>query len=226
MCVLFAGFFLNPLFIAQFSASALQIESEEIDSLIKSLYVKRVKVGLHLPSNSDELVFVDELQSPTSDVVDSVKERLLRMAKQSASLRTTVIQRLLTVLERSERDRSYSEIGASVWYCAFEVFGELRAEKAIDIMVRHLNFRDKVITLSLHYAVVYQVVKIGQPAVPRLVQALYDEKPSVRGLAAVALGEIRGKEAEEALKDALLTESDGLVINNIKVALSKLSRKE
>ncbi|MFC4767634.1 tRNA epoxyqueuosine(34) reductase QueG [Effusibacillus consociatus] len=45
-------------------------------------------------------------------------------------------------------------------------------------------------------------------AVPKLIELLQDERPEIRGTAAWALGRIGGKEAEQAVKTALLAESD------------------
>ncbi len=60
----------------------------------------------------------------------------------------------------------------------------------------------------------------GDPlAVPALVNALSDYEPLVRGHAAWALGRIGGEQAIEALKNALMVESDEVVRKEIEYAL-------
>ncbi|MDQ6644180.1 MAG: tRNA epoxyqueuosine(34) reductase QueG [Chloroflexota bacterium] len=59
-----------------------------------------------------------------------------------------------------------------------------------------------------------------QQAVPALIGALHDYEPLVRGHAAWALGRINGKQAQQALQAALLTEEDKEVQQEIRCALA------
>ena len=58
-------------------------------------------------------------------------------------------------------------------------------------------------------------------AVPALLRALKTGDPLVRGHAAWALGEIGGGDANEGLLSALLTETDGSVKDEIRLAVKR-----
>jgi len=59
-----------------------------------------------------------------------------------------------------------------------------------------------------------------QRSVPALIAALHDAEPLVRGHAAWALGQLGGDQARQALEDALITEGDEEVRNEIRCALA------
>jgi epoxyqueuosine reductase len=59
-----------------------------------------------------------------------------------------------------------------------------------------------------------------QRAVPALIAALHDAEPLVRGHAAWALGQLGGEQARQALEDALQSEDDAEVQNEIRCALA------
>ncbi|HVB62903.1 MAG TPA: tRNA epoxyqueuosine(34) reductase QueG [Ktedonobacteraceae bacterium] len=59
-----------------------------------------------------------------------------------------------------------------------------------------------------------------QRAVPALSAALHDTEPLVRGHAAWALGQLGGAQAQQALEDALISESNEEVQNEIRCALA------
>jgi len=59
-----------------------------------------------------------------------------------------------------------------------------------------------------------------QRAVPALIAALHDAEPLVRGHAAWALGQLGGEQAQQSLEDALTSESDAEVQNEIRCALA------
>ncbi len=59
-----------------------------------------------------------------------------------------------------------------------------------------------------------------QRSVSALIAALHDAEPLVRGHAAWALGQLGGEQARQALEDALITEGDEEVRNEIRCALA------
>ncbi|MGB8348323.1 MAG: tRNA epoxyqueuosine(34) reductase QueG [Ktedonobacteraceae bacterium] len=61
-----------------------------------------------------------------------------------------------------------------------------------------------------------------QRAVPALSAALHDAEPLVRGHAAWALGQLGGEQAQQSLEDALISESDEEVQNELRCALGML----
>jgi HEAT repeat protein len=97
---------------------------------------------------------------------------------------------------------------------------ELRATEAIGELVRQLNYNDGAAGLSLaRWPVVRALIKIGDAAVPEFSRALNEGTQSIRGFAALALGEIRGPEARRTLERALGTERDESVRASIRRAL-------
>jgi hypothetical protein len=70
------------------------------------------------------------------------------------------------------------------------------------LLVRHLDYTNGIAGLSdSHLPAVRALTKIGKPAIPALSDALADPKPSSRGNALLALGEIGGPEATRLLKE-------------------------
>jgi hypothetical protein len=102
---------------------------------------------------------------------------------------------------------------ATKWVAAVRLLGELRATEAIDALVENLDQSGQnAVTLSINFRPVRgAVIKIGEPAIPRLISALSNPKPSIRYEAAWALNEIGGSEAMKALKSAAASESDEYV---------------
>ncbi len=64
------------------------------------------------------------------------------------------------------------------------------------------------ITSSVGYIAMNGIIKIGEPAVEPLKQALKDENNTIRELSAIALGEIRDGRAKEALVQTLKDEDE------------------
>ena len=92
------------------------------------------------------------------------------------------------------------------------------------MLVEHLDYTKPLMDLTLASAPsIRAVIKIGNPSVPKLVEVLFAGKPSTRGAAAIALGQIGGEQAKEALNSALRRETESTVIDEIKNSLSLLS---
>jgi len=70
------------------------------------------------------------------------------------------------------------------------------------------------------------LVKIGEPAVEPLIQALKDEDDTARELAAAALANIGDTRAVEPLIQALKTDKNKEVREDVKKALEKLKAEE
>ena len=63
---------------------------------------------------------------------------------------------------------------------------------------------------------------IGDPtALPALMEALHNDNPIIREHAAWAIGKIRKEETIEVLKQALVTESDPTVLNEIQLTITE-----
>lgn len=159
------------------------------------------------------------LASSKREIRDHSRERLLNRAKVSTVSRASVIRAVLGVLDDPNAR-------FDTWAAAAQVLGELKATEAIDSLIRHLERNDGIVGFSsIHFPAFRAVLNIGPPAIPKLAKALSDGAPSIRQLAAQALGVIGGNEAKNALGQTLEVEKDGDVIRSIQIALSDIQRK-
>lgn len=165
---------------------------------------------------------VDDLYSANLSTATQAKEKVLTMARQSRTNRNEIIRNLLAVFD----DPRTEQVGySSAWYASAELLGDLKAEEAINALVRHLDYTNGVAGLSLsHFPAAKALTKIGRPAVPALSVALADPRPSMRENAARALGEIGGPEAAEVLKNAVKSEKDSDVRFYIAKALEAATK--
>ena len=84
---------------------------------------------------------------------------------------------------------------ADAWMAAVKVLGKLRATEALDVLVDHLDRTGQNgFLMSIHIRPVYSaLVNMGEPAVPKLIEALAHPKRDVRMVAAWVLFSIRIK---------------------------------
>lgn len=152
------------------------------------------------------------------------KKRLLATANKSAARRGIVIQLLIEIADSV--DEEHPTVRFAVWRDAVDLLGRLRAYEAIDVLIRHLDHNDGTIGLSAsHTPTARALVRIGEPAVPKLTEALLESSTIVRASAAQALGDIGGDQATEALERALKTETDDGVRRWLEIALSCAQRR-
>ena len=167
------------------------------------------------------------IKGPRGEVQTQVKQKLLILAQESPELRDKVIHALIDVLEDLSRHKKFTGYSA-VWFCASDLLGELAAVEALDILVRHLDYNPGHTTLSLSmWPTVRAVIKIGEPAIPKLEEALFKAESSFtyRSNAAKALGMIGGNRAKEILERASSTETNEYVLREIANSLSYILRK-
>jgi HEAT repeat protein len=111
------------------------------------------------------------------------------------------------------------------WYDAARILGALRATEAIDLLIKYLDFSDAIVRFAVsRRPAVHALIQIGEPAVPKLINALLDRKREIRRNAAEALGFIGGRQAREGLLRALITENDEGITREINRALSNIAR--
>lgn len=174
------------------------------------------------------------------------------MANQSADARSAVIQVLINVVD-DEVNREEALLSTK-WTASVEVLGELQALEAIDALVKYLTASGLALTIEPHPRPAKDaLLKIGKPAIPRLIQALSTEgairyeaidtlaeiepvavpqliealanaNPYIRGGAAVALGMIGGQAAKDAINQALKKETNSKAEADFKYALDYIHR--
>jgi len=191
-------------------------------------------------------------EGPGAETQVRVRTRLVEIAGESAESRANVIEALIEVLQTPPR-RAFDER----WVTAVGVLGELRATEAVDILAENLDQTGQNgILISLHFRpVAFAMARIGEPAIPRLIKALSDQKPGIRDQAAAVLsmigqpaidklieglfkpdarniGEIAftlarigGEPARKAIERAIGTETDPTALMELKHARSKMRRR-
>jgi HEAT repeat protein len=114
----------------------------------------------------------------------------------------------------------------TVRYLAARTLGEIKDERAVEVLIPALKDEGSIIGNHISYVRVKAAEalgKIGEPAVELLIQALNDDDNNVRYLAAWALGEIRDKRAVESLNQ-LLNDSDANVRETAKESMKKIRK--
>jgi HEAT repeat protein len=112
----------------------------------------------------------------------------------------------------------------NVWQEACDVFGRLKATEAIDLLIERLGWSSGS-TSSMSSPGADALILIGQPSVHKLSEALLrsNASPAVRYYATVALGEIGGPRARDALNLALKVETERGIKRTMEEYLSKLT---
>jgi len=161
---------------------------------------------------------------PSLEDQRQVPARLLEIAHESAESRAKVIERLIDVVEDPAAQDEWPI--ATAWMTAVDLLGALRATEAMDVLVENLNRTGQNgIILSIHIRPVYSaLVKIGEPAVPKLIEALSHPKPSIRTEAAWLLFTILKNKARAALEAAYQIEKDEEVKKAFKNVIDRIEQ--
>jgi HEAT repeats len=109
---------------------------------------------------------------------------------------------------------------------AASLLASLKATEAIDILIRSLHLDAQGFISINHHPICSAIIQIGKPAVPKLIEALSNERPKIRSESASALGSIGGDEAKKALEDALKTEGDESVRRVIAGTLTEMQAQK
>jgi len=104
----------------------------------------------------------------------------------------------------------------------------LKATEALDLLIANIDFTDgwSASISEHHFPALAAILRIGQPAIPKLQIALNnDSKPHRRKFAAFGIAYIGGAQAKTALKGAMSGENDPCVKNFLKVSLQAFDNK-
>ena len=170
----------------------VQSHGDEIDSLLERL--RPVKTYEEATTRTEV---------PNIETQQNIQDSLMSIAEQTPESRAEVVEALIRTVQdpqvRAEGVIAYR------WTMAVNVLGELKAPEAIDILIANLGETGQNgIVISLGYHPVAQaLVKIGEPAIPRLMEVWSsDNDDEIRHQAEVALVNI-GKPAIPVMQDAL-----------------------
>jgi hypothetical protein len=194
------------------------------------------------------------ISPPESSTIERVRVRLIQIAKESPSSRKSVITALIAVLNNPKGDFDFGDVER--WRIAVALLGELRAREAIDDLVRNINWTSYNSVPHPPPPVRTALVRIGAPAVPRLLSLLSDPNeftrleasetlgeigepsldgllevleragPSTRAASAHAVGLIGGARARDAIEKALSLETDILVREELEYAVKTMDYME
>jgi HEAT repeat protein len=187
---------------------------------------------------------------PTSATQSSVRAELLKLTAESTESRAQVIEALIKVAKEKPVKVELPFDTDYKWTIAVNLLAELRAIEAINVLVENLDKTGEINVIStIHYRPVSTALEaIGEPAVPRLIEALSDNNPKIqlhaastlagigkpafikliealhssnintRGGAALAIGWIGGKKARIAIEKAMARETNEEVLKNLQYA--------
>ena len=115
---------------------------------------------------------------------------------------------------------------ADAWMAAVKVLGKLRATEALDVLVDHLDRTGQNgFLMSIHIRPVYSaLVNMGEPAVPKLIEALSHPKRDVRMEAAWVLFSINKDQAKTALELSCQNEKDEEVTRRFKSVIERIEQ--
>jgi HEAT repeat protein len=170
----------------------------------------------------DERYFV-RLQAARalSQMGDAALDQLLEMSNSSTpSTREAAVEALGSGGSSRALDRvidALSDSNSNVRAAAVRALGESASERGVAPLLTLM--RDESSTLRAQASV--SLARLGPVALPKLVAALRDSKPSVRQLAAEALGEIGSREAVAPLVELIETDTSGARLEAI-TALGKI----
>jgi len=166
---------------------------DEIVQLIQRL--RRVTVG-------------NSRSGPSPEDQSQVPEELLKIAGRSAESRAKVIDRLMDVVEDLSAREEWPI--ATRWMEAVMVLGQLKAVEAVDLLINNLDHSGQNgIALSINIDPPRRALaEIGEPAVPKLVEALTHPNHYIRTRAAWILCEIEKERARDPIQAALEKETD------------------
>jgi hypothetical protein len=240
---------LNILLLLSLALSGAQAHEEKRDRSVTENDIAEAKELLRQIPWPDSII--DGV--PHSDRIDRIREQLLLLAKRSDASRKSVIDLLVLVLKQERVAVDFDEMNR--WRFAAALLGELNATEAIDDLVRSIQ-RPHAIEPNLEASDRYALVRIGAPAVPRLLRALSESNtyfpwviaetlsqigtPAVDGLlsilaegqpvaragAAYALARIGGPKVRDAIKWALHVENDSDAAKYLEDAIKLLEHVE
>lgn len=158
-----------------------------------------------------------------------VGESLLRKAKTASGCRTQVVQALVSSMAQATNPAGNHYENFFLWVHGASLLADLKATEALDLLIANIDFTNGWSTkISDHYTpALVAILKIGQPAIPKLQIALTkDSVPYRRQFAAFAIAYIGGREARRALESALPRETDPCLKKFLQVSLNAFNNKE
>jgi hypothetical protein len=172
---------------------------------------------------------IARLSSEEAHDREVAQRELLTFARASAANRDGLIQELLKDVGRhDELDGRHVVLTRTFdyWFIVTLIFLELRAEEAIDPMIKCIHCGNGY-SGSFGVRPAFDALQnMGSLAVPKLSLALKQQSDEdARSQVAICLGAIGGEEAKRALQQSLRTEASKDVLNSIKLGLRTIENE-
>lgn len=148
---------------------------------------------------------------------------LRRSANHSSECRKRIIAALIAAMDKPNLDISQDRASANLWRAGAPLLGDLKAIQALDLLLAHIKMTDGEWSISMvHQPALEGIIRIGNPAIPKLKSLLQNEDWETRHYAVYCLFWIGGPSARRALEKALPMETDRCVKPFISVSLKTL----
>jgi hypothetical protein len=166
-------------------------------------------------------------QQGGADLV-KVSELLLTKARTDYGCRTQVVQALISTMSQATDPAANQYENFFLWLHGASLLADLDATEALDLLIANIDFTDgwSATISESHLPALVAILRIGQPAIPKLQIVLRDDsKPHRRKFAAFCIAYIGGGQAKIALKSAMPRETDPCVKNFLSVSLKAFDNK-
>jgi hypothetical protein len=160
--------------------------------------------------------------------VEKVSESLLTKARTANGCRIQVIQTLISSMAQATNPTTNQYENFFLWLHGSSLLADLQATEALDLLIANIDFTDgwSASISESHFPALVAILRIGQPAIPKLQIVLSSDSESHRRkFAAFCIAYIGGGQAKKALKGALLREKDPCVKGFLQVSLKAFDNK-
>lgn len=160
--------------------------------------------------------------------VAKMSKSLLTKARSANGCRIQVIQALMSSMARARNPTTNQYENFFLWLHGSSLLADLQATEALDLLIANIDFTDgwSASISESHFPALVAILRIGQPAIPKLQNVLSnDSEPGRRKFAAFCLAYIGGGQAKVALKSSLSRETDPCVKGFLQVSLKAFDNK-
>jgi hypothetical protein len=167
-------------------------------------------------------------QQGGADLV-KVSKSVLAKAGSGHECRRQVVQALISSMAQATDPTADQYGNFFLWVHGASLLADLKATEALDLLITNIDFTDGWSTTisERHVPALVAILRIGQPAIPKLQMVLSnDSVPHRRQFAAFAIAYIGGSQAKKALTSALPGETEPCVKNFLRISVQAFDNKE
>ena len=168
------------------------------------------------------------LKQQGGEDLEKMSESLLTKARTDYGCRIEVIQALISSMAQATNPTANEYENFFLWLHGASLLADLRAIEALDLLIANIDFTDgwSASISESHLPALVAILKIGEPAIPKLQIVLSNSSDSHRRkFAAFCIAYIGGGQAKMALKSAQPRETDPCVKGLLQVSLKAFDNK-